>query len=148
KINENSASLSFLVQGFFDDRGAERLGDCGDMRRLGSLTDIVSAVQGKQVDAIFISLPIRQVQRAMDLVEELRNTTVSIYYVPDLVVFDLLQARVGEMLGMPVVAMCETPFYGYGGLVKRITDVVFALAILVVAAPLMVVTALAIRLTS
>jgi len=148
KINENSASLGLMVQGFFDDRGAERLGDCGDMRRLGSLTDIMTAVQGKHVDAIFVALPIRQVQRAMDIVEELRNTTVSIYYVPDLVVFDLLQARVGELLGMPVVAMCETPFYGYGGLVKRITDVVFALAILAAAAPLMVLISLAIRFTS
>jgi putative colanic acid biosynthesis UDP-glucose lipid carrier transferase len=73
---------------------------------------------------------------------------VSIYYVPDLLVFDLIQARTGEILGMPVVAMCETPFYGYGGLVKRITDVAFALAILAIAAPLMVLIALGVKFTS
>jgi putative colanic acid biosynthesis UDP-glucose lipid carrier transferase len=84
----------------------------------------------------------------MDLVQELRNTTVSIYYVPDLLVFDLIQARTAEILGMPVVAMCETPFYGYGGLVKRITDVAFALAILAIAAPLMVLIALAVKFSS
>ncbi len=148
KITENSGSLGLVVHGFFDDRGEDRLGDCGNMRKLGGLTDIVGAVQSKQIDAIFVALPIRQVQRVMDLVEELRNTTVSIYYVPDLLVFDLLQSRVGEMMGMPVVAMCETPFYGYGGLVKRITDVMFALAILAAAGPLMLLIALAVRVTS
>jgi putative colanic acid biosynthesis UDP-glucose lipid carrier transferase len=118
------------------------------MRRLGAMSDIFGAVQRKQIDAIFVALPMRQVQRVMDLVQELRNTTVSIYYLPDLCALDLLQARMGELLGMPVVSMCETPFYGYGGLVKRITDVAFALGILVVAAPLMAAIAVAIKLTS
>ncbi len=148
RITKNSGTLGLTVAGFFDDRGPDRLGSCGDMPRLGALIDIVDAVQDKQIDAIFVALPIRQVQRVMDLVEELRNTTVSIYYVPDLLVFDLLQSRTGEILGVPVVSMCETPFYGYGGLVKRITDVVFALGILVMATPLMLLVALAVKLTS
>jgi len=118
------------------------------MRRLGAMSEIHAAVQRKQIDAIFVALPMRQVQRVMDLVQELRNTTVSIYYLPDLCALDLLQARMGELLGMPVVSMCETPFYGYGGLVKRMTDVAFAAAILLIAAPVMVGIALAIKLTS
>jgi putative colanic acid biosynthesis UDP-glucose lipid carrier transferase len=136
------------VHGFFDDRAPDRLGNCGSMRRLGAMSDIFPAVQAKQIDAIFVALPTRQVQRVMDLVQELRNTTVSIYYLPDLCALDLLQARTGELLGMPVVSMCETPFYGYGGLVKRITDVVFALAILALAMPWMVIVSIAIKLSS
>ncbi len=130
RITRNSRSLGMTVHGFFDDRGPDRLGHCGSMRRLGAMSDIFAAVQRKQIDAIFVALPMRQVQRVMDLVQELRNTTVSIYYLPDLCALDLLQARTGELLGMPVVSMCETPFYGYGGLVKRMTDVAFAAAIL------------------
>ncbi len=148
RITRNSRSLGMTVHGFFDDRGPDRLGNCGSMRRLGVMSDILAAVQRKEIDAIFIALPTRQVQRVMDLVQELRNTTVSIYYLPDLCALDLLQARTGEMLGMPVVSMCETPFYGYGGLVKRITDVGFALAILAIAAPLMVLVAFVIKFTS
>ncbi|HEU4625698.1 MAG TPA: undecaprenyl-phosphate glucose phosphotransferase [Steroidobacteraceae bacterium] len=150
RITNNSQSLGLMVLGFFDDRSSDRLGLCtnANVRLLGQLSDIVTAVHRDQIDAIFIALPIRQVQRVMDLVQELRNTTVSIYYVPDLLVFDLIQARTAEILGMPVVAMCETPFYGYGGLVKRITDVAFALAILTIAAPLMVLIAIGVKLTS
>ena len=148
RITRNSRSLGMTVHGFFDDRGPDRLGHCGSMRRLGAMSDIHAAVQRKQIDAIFVALPMRQVQRVMDLVQELRNTTVSIYYLPDLCALDLLQARMGELLGMPVVSMCETPFYGYGGLVKRMTDVAFAAAILLIAAPVMVGIAFAIKFTS
>jgi putative colanic acid biosynthesis UDP-glucose lipid carrier transferase len=49
---------------------------------------------------------------------------------------------------MPVVAICETPFYGYHGVVKRITDVGLASAILLIAAPLMLAIALLIRYSS
>ncbi len=126
RITRNSRSLGMTVHGFFDDRSPDRLGHCGSMRRLGTMSEIVSAVQRNQLDAIFVALPIRQVPRVMELVQELRNTTVSIYYLPDICALDLIQARTGELLGMPVVSMCETPFYGYGGLVKRMTDVAFA----------------------
>ncbi len=148
RITRNSRGLGMTVHGFFDDRGADRLGHCGSMRRLGTMTEIVPAVQRKQIDAIFVALPIKHVQRVMDLVQELRDTTVSIYYLPDMNVVDLMQSRMGQFMGMPVVAMCETPFYGYGGLVKRITDVAFALAILTIAAPLMVLIAAAVKVTS
>jgi putative colanic acid biosynthesis UDP-glucose lipid carrier transferase len=148
RITRNSRSLGMTVHGFFDDRSPDRLGHCGSMRRLGAMPEIFEAVQRKQVDAIFVALPMRQLQRVMDLVQELRNTTVSIYYLPDLSALDLIQARMGELLGMPVVSMCETPFYGYGGLVKRMTDVAFAIGILLFAAPLMALIALAVKFTS
>jgi len=84
----------------------------------------------------------------MDLLDDLRDTTASIYYVPDIFVFNLIQARPTEIHGIPVVAMLETPFYGYRGVVKRVTDVGFSALILLLLLPLLVVIALAIRLSS
>ena len=49
---------------------------------------------------------------------------------------------------MPVVALCETPFYGYRGIVKRVTDVVFAAADPRLTAPLMLAIAIGVRRTS
>ena len=72
----------------------------------------------------------------------------SIYYVPDIFVFNLIQARSSEIHGIPVVAMLETPFYGYRGVAKRVTDVGFSTLILLLSLPLLVVIALLIRLTS
>jgi putative colanic acid biosynthesis UDP-glucose lipid carrier transferase len=82
------------------------------------------------------------------LLDELGDTTASIYYVPDVLGFELIQARTSEILGVPVVAMCETPFYGYRGVVKRLMDVGIAGGLLVLLAPLMIAIALAVRWTT
>ncbi len=136
------------LAGFFDDRSEDRLGMDGEAKLLGSLSDMSQYVKENRADVIFISLPIRHVKRVMDLLDELRDTTASIYYVPDIFVFHLIQARPSEIHGIPLVAMCETPFYGYRGVVKRVTDVGFSALILLLLLPLLLLIALAIKLSS
>jgi putative colanic acid biosynthesis UDP-glucose lipid carrier transferase len=84
----------------------------------------------------------------MNLLDDLRDTTASIYYVPDIFVFDLIQARSGEIHGIPVVAMCETPFYGYRGVTKRLTDIVLSVVILLLFLPLLLVIAVLVKASS
>jgi putative colanic acid biosysnthesis UDP-glucose lipid carrier transferase len=137
------------VVGFFDDRGPERLKLNGDdVRLLGKLSDLPAYVRAHNISVIFIALPVREVCRVMDLVEELRDTTASIYYLPDIFVFDLIQARSIAIDGIPALSMCETPLFGYRALAKRATDVLISGAMLVLAAPVMLAIALLVRLSS
>ena len=136
------------VTGFFDDRSSERLGMEADAKLIGALSDLGNYVKTNRTDVIFIALPIRHVKRVMNLLDDLRDTTASIYYVPDIFVFDLIQARSGEIHGIPVVAMCETPFYGYRGVTKRLTDIVLSVAILLLLLPLLASVAVMVKLTS
>ena len=145
---KNSPEMRVDMAGFFDDRSEERLGMDGDAKLLGSLSDMPQYVKDNRTDVIFLALPIRHVKRVMDLLDDLRDTTASIYYVPDIFVFQLIQARSSEIHGIPVVAMCETPFYGYRGVVKRVTDVGFSALILLLLLPLLVAIALVIKLSS
>ena len=149
RIGENGELTGLKVEGFFDDRSAERLGMPGARTRLlGRLPELASFVKRRGVDVVFVALPVRHIQRVMQLMDELRDTTVSIYYVPDIFAFDLIQARSGELFGIPVVALCETPFCGYRGIIKRMTDIAFAASILVIAAPLMIALAVMVRMSS
>ena len=134
--------------GFFDDRSAERLGELDDFRLVGALSELGEYVRTHKIDVIFIALPIRHLERVMNLIDDIKDTTASIYYVPDVFVFDLIQSRPGEIMGTPVISLCETPFHGSRGVLKRITDVVLTLAALVVALPVMLVVALLVKLTS
>jgi len=147
-----SDDVAIEVRGFFDDRSGERLGfdddDRLDDHLLGRLTELVEYVNRNNISIIFIALPMRHVHRVMDLLEELQDTTVSIYYVPDIFVFDLIQARSGEILGTPVVSMCDTPFHGFQGIVKRFTDIVFASIIIAILSPLFITVAIFIKATS
>ncbi|HEV7358234.1 MAG TPA: undecaprenyl-phosphate glucose phosphotransferase [Steroidobacteraceae bacterium] len=145
---KNNPGMRVEVSGFFDDRSSDRLGMEADARLIGSLSDMSQYVKDNRTDVIFIALPIRHVKRVMNLLDDLRDTTASIYYVPDIFVFDLIQARSGEIHGIPVVAMCETPFHGYRGVAKRLTDIGFSSLVLLLLLPLLVMIALVVKLSS
>ncbi len=134
--------------GFFDDRSVERLGLPANGELLGGLSELPTYVQTHKTDVIFISLPMRQVQRVVDLLDELRDTTASIYFVPDIFVMDLIQSRTADVSGVPVVAMCETPFQGSRGVIKRMMDVSISVVALILLAPFLVVVGLLIKLGS
>jgi putative colanic acid biosynthesis UDP-glucose lipid carrier transferase len=129
--------LGIAVAGFFDDRGSDRLGCARYAQLLGRFNDVAEFVNRRNIDVIFVAIPPGQISRMRELVHELGNTTASIYYVPDVSGFDTVQQRTSEILGFPVVAMCETPFHGYRGLVKRLMDVTLASLGVVVLAPLL-----------
>jgi putative colanic acid biosynthesis UDP-glucose lipid carrier transferase len=147
RLNNNPA-MRLEVSGFFDDRSSDRLGLEPDAKLMGTLSDLSTYVKEHGTDVIFIALPIRHVKRVMNLLDDLRDTTASIYYVPDIFVFDLIQARSGEVHGIPVVAMCETPFYGYRGVTKRLTDIGLSVVILLLFLPLLLLIAIMVKISS
>jgi Undecaprenyl-phosphate glucose phosphotransferase len=133
--------------GFFDDRGRDRL-QIGAAEDLGTIAALADYVRSHSIDIIYIALPMASQPRILKLLEELRDTTVSIYFVPDIFVFDLIQARMDTIGDLPVVAVCETPFFGFNGLVKRASDYVLATFILICIAPLLVAIAIGVKLSS
>ncbi len=144
----DNPELCTRVQGFFDDRSAERLGLDGGFSLIGRLSEVADYVRDNSIDVIYVSLPIRHIKRVVDLLDELRDSTASLYYVPDVFVFDLIQSRTTDIRGIPVVALCETPFFGFRGALKRLTDILFTIAIMVPALPLMTLIAILIKVTS
>lgn len=144
-----SREFGMAVDGFFDDRATARLKNGnGPVHLLGKLADLAAYVRAHRVRVIFIALPVVPAARVIELFEELRDTTASIYYLPDMYLFDLVQARTLAIQGIPVVSMCETPFFGYRAIVKRMADVLISSALLLLLAPVMIVIAVLVRLSS
>jgi putative colanic acid biosynthesis UDP-glucose lipid carrier transferase len=134
--------------GYFDDRATPRDGDAGAGRNLGNLGQLAEYVRAQHIDMIYITLPMTAQPRILALLEALHDTTASIYFAPDIFLCDLIQARVQTIGGLPVLAVCESPFYGMDGLLKRAIDIVLASAILVLIAPLMLGIAVAVKQSS
>ena len=135
------------VTAFFDDRAPERLGDRLEVPLSGRIDAVADFVRANRVDHIYIALPMASQPRILKLLDQLRDTTASIYFLPDIFLFDLIQARVDTVGGLPVVAICETPFHGTTGVIKRLSDLLMALAAIILTAPVMLAVALAIKLT-
>lgn len=145
---KSSPQAGMDLRGFFDDRGSDRIGNDASAPLLGKLQDLPEYVRHHGIDLIFIVLPMRNMQRVTALLDQLHDTTASIYYVPDVFVFDLIQCRTSEIGGMPIVALCETPFQGTQGMIKAISDYTIATLVLILTSPLFIAIAIAIKLTS
>ncbi|WP_409656934.1 undecaprenyl-phosphate glucose phosphotransferase [Caldimonas sp.] len=138
--------IDFL--GYFDDRTDDRLHEGAAPHRLGTLSDVGAYVSAHGVRDVYITLPLGSQPRIVRLLEQLQGTTASLYYVPDVFGISIIQGRLQDMGGVPVVGICETPFTGTNELVKRLSDIVMASVILVLISPLMLVIALGVKLSS
>jgi putative colanic acid biosynthesis UDP-glucose lipid carrier transferase len=136
------------LTGFVDSRGTDRLRDASPYRRLGSLDELATLVRSQRIGLIYLSLPMASQPRILQVLDELKDTTASIYFVPDMFVTDLIQGHADSVCGMAVISVCETPFRGFSGVVKRCSDVLFSLLILALILPVLLVIAIAIRMGS
>jgi Undecaprenyl-phosphate glucose phosphotransferase len=135
--------------GFFDFRGADRLPNTIDPAHLvGHCKDVAEFARKHGVTSIYIALPLSNVPRIGEMIRELRDTTASIYFVPDVFAFDLIQGRLVQINGMPAISVCDTPFHGMDAVSKRVTDIVLASSALLLLAPVMLLIALAVKITS
>jgi Undecaprenyl-phosphate glucose phosphotransferase len=147
-VHINEFPFLFInLRGFFDERNDSRIDD-GFGPRLGDLTHVVQYILKHNIDFVFISLPMSSQPRIKKLMDELPDTTTSVYFLPDIYIFDLMQAHVDKVGDVPVVSMVESPFTGLDGAVKNIFDFVMALLILIILLPVMLCIALAVKITS
>ena len=141
-------SLMTRVEGFFDDRNDARTDPKLKNVIFGGLADVPAYVTRHEIDMVYITLPMLNHPRVIDLVNSLRDTTASIYFVPDVFMFDLVQARLDNVNGIPVISVFETPLTGINAIHKRAFDVVASSLILLAISPLLLVIALLVKLTS
>lgn len=137
------------VIGLFDDRSHGRLTQEGvdaSMVR-GNWRALVERARAGEIDYIFIALPMRAERRIVSLVNQLADTTASVYVVPDFFVFDLMRARMTMLGGMPAVSVYESPFDGLSGFVKRVEDLLLGSVLLLLSALPMLSIAIALKAT-
>lgn len=134
--------------GFFDFRSLDRLTEARTDQMAGHCRDLADFVRRQAIDAVYIALPMSKAPRINGLLQELRDTTATIYFVPNVFAFELVQARCVDIGGMPALSICDTPFQGIDGFRKRLSDIVIAGLALVALSPLLIAIALAVKLTS
>jgi putative colanic acid biosysnthesis UDP-glucose lipid carrier transferase len=135
--------------GYFDFRSVDRLSPMLDPDKFaGHCKDVADFVRSHAVNVVYIALPISNVPRMSELINALRDTTASVYFVPDAFAFDLIQGRLVEINGMPALSICDTPFHGMDAVLKRATDLILASVGLLLATPVMLGVAAAVKFTS
>jgi putative colanic acid biosynthesis UDP-glucose lipid carrier transferase len=141
-------ALMINLVGFFDDREVTRQPKGTFTPLLGSMSDVPAYVREQGINRVYISMPISAQPRVLQLIDELQDSTASVYFIPDIYIFNLIQARFDYVGGMAVMAICETPFTGMNNFVKRVSDIVLASIIQLLLLPVMLVIAICVKATS
>lgn len=143
-----SAYSGIELLGFFDDRGAERRTAKGRHQVVGKIDDLPAYVKKNKVQFIYLSLPMASRPRILQILDGLKDTTASIYFVPDMFITDLIQGRSDSVCGVNVISVCDTPFRGFNRALKRGSDIVLSSLILLLILPVMAIIATLIKLDS
>jgi putative colanic acid biosysnthesis UDP-glucose lipid carrier transferase len=146
RIREDPCHGVFV--GYFDDREAARLAGVKPEDLVGGIEDVVDRVKRHGIHVVYVTLPMTRDPRVVRMLERLRDTTASVYFVPGALPFEPIQSRVDMIGGIPVIALCETPFCGINGVAKRAFDLVVAGAVLAVIWPLMLAIAVGVKASS
>ena len=138
--------LGFSFIGYFDDNAPSDFAFSGNV--VGSIEELVKKAKNNELDFIFITLPMGAEKKIKSILNQLRDTSIVVYFVPDLFVFDLLGAKVENFNGLPVISIFDTPHIGFDGFNKRVFDIILSVLILSVIALPMLIIALGVKLTS
>ena len=158
-VNEIGSALAAQFQvnpfygvnfiGFFDDRKRDRMTSLGDQELLGTFDDLGDYVRKNRVDRIYLALPMASQPRIVKMLEDLKDSTASIYFVPDIFVTDVINGRFESVAGMPVVAVRDTPFASVvNSAVKRLEDIVLSGIAVIMLSPLLLAIGAGVRLSS
>lgn len=143
KFRENPW-MGIRVGGIYDDAPCDQEG----VILRGSIEKLVTDACRGDYEHIYIALPLAEQKKVHQLTDRLSDTAASVYFVPDVFVFDLMNSRSHSIDGIPAISIYDTPFTVTDNILKRGFDIVGSAVILMMIAPLMIAIATAVRLTS
>lgn len=147
RLFEQEEWMGMSFSGIYDDRLQSRT-DATTIDVLGDLKKLVRNAKNGEIDIVYITLALKAEERIKNIISELSDTTVSVYYVPDFFGFDLLRSQWSSVGNIAVVSIYDSPFYGVDGVLKRIFDVIFSLFVLILIAIPMLFIAILVKITS
>ena len=140
--------LAVTVCGFLEDRTPDRVEPCDDFPRIGRFEDVAAVVKQMHIDRVYLSLPMDIELRLRPVLQALQDTTASVYFVHNFSECKPIRARLEMICGIPLFGVCEAPSVETEWVLKSVVDRVFAFLGLITISPVLLATALAIKLES
>jgi Undecaprenyl-phosphate glucose phosphotransferase len=135
--------------GLFDDRNDDRSPESvASVAKLGRVADLVEFARRTRVDLVIVSMPLSAEKRVLDMLRDLWVLPVDIRlsaHMSQLRFTSKAYSYVGEV---PVFDMADRPISDWNRVFKWLFDKIVALSALILLSPVMIATAIAIKLDS
>jgi putative colanic acid biosynthesis UDP-glucose lipid carrier transferase len=147
---QRSPWMGIRLLGMYDDRepAPDRVSKDLPSPLLGKMDDLLERGRSGEVDIVYLTLPVSNQERIVQMLNDLSDTTASVYMVPDMFLFSMFHGEWVQIGPLAGVSVFETPFQGVSGWVKRAEDLLIGFGALALAALPMALIALGIKATS
>ena len=129
-------SLGYEVVKRFDGFGSD---EASEMEKILGFKNVDEVIQSDP------NLSKAEVLRLYDFADEHH---ITFKYAADLLDTKVLRVEMAEIAGVPIAEVKKTPLDGWGRIMKRLFDIVGALILIILASPILLITALLIKLDS
>lgn len=120
----------------------------GPVDSVGDVLDSLNE-RGRPIDLVYAALPLSAAHKIESIAEEVSRRTAHMCLVPDLFHLDLLlNSRVSEIDGLPIIHLIDEAPFDIRQIVKRAIDISFSALAILLLSPLLLGLALAVKLSS
>jgi Undecaprenyl-phosphate glucose phosphotransferase len=115
---------------------------------IGTYADVQSILEQNGIDQLLIALPLDSIGYLEEILKRIGPSMVDIKVIPDIYKFISLRGGIEDFDGMPVISLLDTPLGGWNDVLKRGVDVLLAATLITLIAPVLLLIAAGIKLTS
>ncbi len=142
---ETHAQLGYQVVGFLDE---ERTGEHAGHKILGTYGDIPTVTKDMKIDGLIISHLTNSAKDILDILKYCWDEKLTIYMEPSLMDVVSGHLKTHDVCGVPLVVLLQDHMPTWQAQVKRLFDLCFSLFLLIPFAPIWLLVALGVKLTS
>ncbi len=139
-------ALGLDVIGYIPLRNPETIREYNGIKTVGSLEKVREEITEYNVKEVIIALEKEDRDYLVDIIAKCENQNVGLKIVPDL--YEILsgQARTSQIYGIPLIDIMPQLMPEWEKKLKRIFDIIISLIILLITSPVLIITALAIKI--
>jgi len=145
----SSASNDIELMGLFDDRADKRSPELvADCPKLGKVADLIEFARLTRIDLVIVSLPVSAETRVLQMLKQLWVLPVDIRLSAHMSKLKFKPRAYSYLGDVPVFDMADKPISDWNIVAKWLFDMIVAAVALVLFSPIILITAIAIKLES
>jgi Undecaprenyl-phosphate glucose phosphotransferase len=143
---QQTPGLGYQVVGFAAaDNGATQV---AGLPVLGEIDDLPRIIAAQSIDEVIIGLPEATHQELVGIISQCEREKVSIRVYPDVFQIMASEVTISDLAGLPLLTIRDVALRGWKLTLKRLVDVILSSLMLLVLSPLLMLTAVLIKLDS
>ncbi|MBZ0203641.1 MAG: undecaprenyl-phosphate glucose phosphotransferase [Ignavibacteria bacterium] len=138
----------FNILGYIEEDSYKGMNYLPESAKLGTYSNITELVDKLNIEAVLVAIPSSEHDKLLVLMRDCEGENVEFLLVPDFLEVITSSVRVQEIDGIPFLKIKSIPMSVWNRILKRAFDMLFALVVLVLTSPLLLILGLIVKFTS